>query len=540
MAVTALLAAAVGAPGAARAATIGPGSFPASPDVARLCLATKPCSFVARGQTAGAPYSSVSPADGVVVRWRALFVGSGTADTRLRVFAPRMGSFDAWGRGPVETATPGEHSFGSRLQVLKGDLIGLDLAGPSTPTLGVGGRDASGAILSRAEPQPAEATAFDFDVNFTDSELLLGADVEADADDDGYGDVSQDLCSSDPGPGACDATVTIGAPDLTVPSTTAGDCFGGEACSVWTASTPIGQERQRWESPSNGVIVRWRVRLLNLPQGPSHPVLGPYRLRTIRKAGATEFPVVGASASESVPHTLVASDTVHTFGTRIPVRAGDRLALDLPPAKAAPSPGGLGWDPRGGSHGFTAPAPADGGTFTLNGSGTGSPQVNADVEPDADRDGFGDVTQDSCPTDPTTQGTCPVAPEGGGAPGTPDLLGPAVAISRRGVRLTRRGYVGVRLSCAAEEPLGCRAGVLGLASAARVNVAGRRTVRLGSKRFSITAGRSTLVRMRLSRRNRALVRRLGRLRVRAQASASDQAGNRRTVTATFRMLPPRR
>jgi hypothetical protein len=32
------------------------------------------------------------------------------------------------------------------------------------------------------------------------------------------------------------------------------------------------------------------------------------------------------------------------------------------------------------------------------------------VEPDADHDGFGDETQDQCPTDASTQGPCPVAP----------------------------------------------------------------------------------------------------------------------------------
>jgi len=33
--------------------------------------------------------------------------------------------------------------------------------------------------------------------------------------------------------------------------------------------------------------------------------------------------------------------------------------------------------------------------------------MNADVEADADNDGFGDETQDQCPTDASTQGQCP-------------------------------------------------------------------------------------------------------------------------------------
>ena len=535
-----VMAIALGVSGAASAATVGPGSFPASADVNRVCLANQPCTFVGTFPPTGAPYSSFSPVDGVVVRWRALFAGSGSGSTRFGVFAPgnTPGSFSAWGWGAAETATPGEHSFGTRVQIVKGDRIGLGMPGPSAPTLGLGSRDIAGATLSRAVGQPPGATGFTFDATFGDSEPLLNADVEADADDDGYGDVTQDLCPSDPGPEACDATLTIGAPDLTVPDSTVGVCPTAEPCSLWTSSTPIGQERQRWESPINGVIVRWRVRLINFAQAPGTPVLGPYRLRTIRKASATDFPVVGASAFESVPHTLVQSDTVHTFATRIPVLAGDRLAVDLPPRVGPPFAGGLRYDGRGGNHRFASPSPADGGPFTVKSSVTGSPQYNADVEPDADRDGFGDVTQDACPTDATAQGACPPAPGGGENP--TDAVGPKVGISRHAARLTRKGYLGLRLSCPREEPLGCRAGSLRVTSAARVHAAARRFVSLGSKRFSIPAGRSTVVRIRLSRRNRALVRRLSRLRARARASAIDQAGNRRATVATFAVLPPRR
>jgi hypothetical protein len=526
-----LLAVVLGPPAPAGAATIGPDPLPA-PNVQNVCLSGQPCTFAATDPPSGVAYPSVSPVDGVVVRWRAWFVGPGTSNTaRFRVLTKgaNLGEYIADDGGDTETVGLGARSFGTRVQIVKGDLIGLDLGG--TSTLGVGSRSMAGASIQRAAPPPADAVGFTFDDPFINTELVLNADVEADADDDGYGDVTQDLCPSDPGPEACDATRTVGAPDLTVPTNTFGDCFGAETCSLWTATTPIGGERQRWESPIDGVIVRWRVRLLNFA-GPADPTLGPYRLRAIRKASDTAFPVVGSSAFESVPHDASKqTDTIHTFAARIPVLAGDRLALDMPPKKAA-VPGGLRFDLRGGTHRLAVPAPPDGGSFSTSGGlFTQSPQFNADVEPDADRDGFGDVTQDACPTNTTTQGACPVAPA--------DLVGPAVGISRRTRRLTRRGIVRVRLSCPAVEPAGCLAGRLRLTSAKRVQVAVRRIVRLGSKRFAIPAGRSKVVRIRLSRRNRALVRRRGRLRVRARASAVDQAGNRRMSTATFRLLPPR-
>jgi hypothetical protein len=44
---------------------------------------------------------------------------------------------------------------------------------------------------------------------------------------------------------------------------------------------------------------------------------------------------------------------------------------------------------------------------------------DADIEPDADHDGYGDATQDGCPTDTATQAACPaVAPAEPGSPGS--------------------------------------------------------------------------------------------------------------------------
>jgi Tol biopolymer transport system component len=118
----------------------------------------------------------------------------------------------------------------------------------------------------------------------------------------------------------------------------------------------------------------------------------------------------------------------------------------------------------------------------------------------------------------------------------PDTTGPAMAIARRTVRASRRGVVSVRVRCPAGEPAGCR-GRLALRSASRIR---GRIVRLGSASFRIAAGRGASVRVRLSRTNRRLLGRRGRLRVLATARASDQAGNAKTTTATFTLNAPRR
>jgi DNA-binding beta-propeller fold protein YncE len=109
----------------------------------------------------------------------------------------------------------------------------------------------------------------------------------------------------------------------------------------------------------------------------------------------------------------------------------------------------------------------------------------------------------------------------------PDITGPLVEILGRRLRLTRTRRVTVRLRCPAAEVDGCR-GRLRLRSARRVRprpAARPRILNLGSRRFAIAAGRTARVKVRVPRRGAAVIRRRGRLRVRATASAQDQAGN---------------
>jgi hypothetical protein len=49
---------------------------------------------------------------------------------------------------------------------------------------------------------------------------------------------------------------------------------------------------------------------------------------------------------------------------------------------------------------------ADGAVVPATGTTTGELLYDADIEPDADHDGFGDITQDSCASDGSTQGAC--------------------------------------------------------------------------------------------------------------------------------------
>src|SRR5262245_13520566 len=145
-----------------------------------------------------------------------------------------------------------------------------------------------------------------------------------------------------------------------------------------------------------GVVVRWRLRTATR---------GVVRLRVLR-AGA------GVSSGEAERLTrrhAPGRDTSYVFTTRQPVEAGDELALDVGPGAAAV----LHRRPGGGAVTVFAPAIPDG---ALGGAGTAVSGaellLSADVEPDADGDGFGDETQDNCPSiaNDQTSNPCPSTP----------------------------------------------------------------------------------------------------------------------------------
>ncbi len=93
------------------------------------------------------------------------------------------------------------------------------------------------------------------------------------------------------------------------------------------------------------------------------------------------------------------------FATRLSIKAGDFIGVDAFDTttfvgfrQAAGAAVNL-WHPT--------PLPEDGSPSSPNSvSNSGELLLNADIEPDADADGFGDESQDQCPTDPATQTEC--------------------------------------------------------------------------------------------------------------------------------------
>ena len=126
-------------------------------------------------------------------------------------------------------------------------------------------------------------------------------------------------------------------------------------------------------------------------------------MKVFRKvADPLTYTVVGHDGPRSLTPSIV-----NTFETSIPVRAGDVLGNNskspVDNASYFPAPGESFIDLQ--------PGLADGqmGTFVLKADPLRL-NISAVLEPDADQDGFGDETQDQCPTNAATQGPCPVTP----------------------------------------------------------------------------------------------------------------------------------
>jgi hypothetical protein len=100
--------------------------------------------------------------------------------------------------------------------------------------------------------------------------------------------------------------------------------------------------------------------------------------------------------------------------------------------------------------------------------------VSAVVEADADRDGFGDESQDRCPTDPATQGPCP------------DRIAPGTTIGKRPAKKTTKRRATFAL--ASSEPgshFECQ--LDGKGSYAACGPSETLTVRLGRHRLAVRA-----------------------------------------------------
>ena len=115
------------------------------------------------------------------------------------------------------------------------------------------------------------------------------------------------------------------------------------------------------------------------------------------------------TAAESSASPILTPNTRNRFTTRIPVQAGDILGLSVLSGDASAcvfqTIAALDHVRQGdGDPGVNTtenfPDLVSGNNLRIN--------VSAVLEPDSDHDGYGDETQDQCPSNAATQGPCPV------------------------------------------------------------------------------------------------------------------------------------
>jgi len=355
------------------------------------------CSAVQLSNSA-APNPYELPANGVLVR-SGFYVGPFTEAgdfAQARVFRRTGGAgvtvINQGEKHFLNGLSAGFHGFFERIPGKAGDVLGgrFDTSPfiNSTPAIFATGSatDEAGVISSPTNPEPGQnATS----TPVANRRVNVTALFEPDEDGDGYGDVSQDLCPGSPH--AADAcTGALFGSAFQGPYTTVGDCTY-ECMRIQTAvagaSTAV---------PAAGVVVRWRLLAAKA---------GAYRIRTIAPSGGPSYAVLGSSAAETVEASAYGKIT--TFQTRLPISAGGYVGL-VPPrftTLASRSP-----ELPGSTYVLLDDAP-DGGEVALGGYTpvAGEALYDADIEPDADHDGYGDVSQDSCPGDASTHGACPLA-----------------------------------------------------------------------------------------------------------------------------------
>jgi len=110
---------------------------------------------------------------------------------------------------------------------------------------------------------------------------------------------------------------------------------------------------------------------------------------------------VGAGTDVSVP----GDSAVHAFNTRIPIAAGMLIGFTTPTA-AVYRTNGDSTNERIVHGSSPGTQPQEGNLDVATRQAIQAP-LRGHIEPDADGDGYGDETQDACPSDATTHGACP-------------------------------------------------------------------------------------------------------------------------------------
>lgn len=322
-------------------------------------------------------------------------------------------------------------------------------------------------------------------------------------------------------PDGARGAVVFGA-DLTQSVTGGGGCgaSAGQPCSFFGETTSAGTPETG--SPMTGALVSVRLRHYNtLPL-----------LISIRAYRATSTPGNYLNVGPEIPVIVPQASTLGGEVTEYPmhrvIAAGDRLGLGFT------KPNYQFWFFAGGAprqcryrQGLNQEHPVDTVASYATGAGCQAEVlISGTVEPDADGDGFGDETQDGCPSDASVQGDCPVQPQTRDTtPPSTELGGPLTqdALARHRVFVYATSDEAARLAATGTISMPGASRVLKLRSAAKAVAARKRT------RLDLKLGRSAV------RRVRHALRRGLSVRARVKVVATDAAGNAAAARRTIRI-----
>jgi hypothetical protein len=325
----------------------------------------------------------------------------------------------------------------------------------------------------------------------------------------------------------------------------------GQTSSTAYGCTPVGngysqtqenvQGLPSYTATSDGVITSWSS------------YVGAVDANTVAELKVLD-PATHVVRAQSPVETELTANSVNTFTASpgIPIHAGDTVAVGVPTGHTVfcqfNSPlGNDAVETRVSAGGDPQP-----GDSTSTGGGGGGLRVNvqAYVEPDADHDGYGDLTQDGCPTDATTHGACPTPGSSGGngggsggssgggsgtqPPGPGQNPGSAGPMAFKGAALLSRtlavtgGFA--RLGQRCDRP--CSGTDTLTAVLPGGSRKGRRPVVLGRASFIIGRAGTVRVRIKLSRAALTLLRTHSRLPAALRAVARDAGGANATTRAS--------
>ncbi|HEX6665847.1 MAG TPA: hypothetical protein VF081_04570 [Solirubrobacterales bacterium] len=200
-------------------------------------------------------------------------------------------------------------------------------------------------------------------------------------------------------PAAGQAATTFGS-RLDHEPANSGECVELGPCTIAAFIQPQGPgDMYSGGAPVDGVITEFRIRAA-ISEDPTQVT---FRVVDLTRTAEESALATGGLTGPTVrlpPGDPEDEAPIRAFGARVPVKKGQQLAIDGTDVQATVNNSGDDFS-------FVyAPPLVNGAGARGSVQSTGELLVAATIEPDADKDGFGDETQDKCPTQATTQGAC--------------------------------------------------------------------------------------------------------------------------------------